>query len=225
MTRRVKIGLVVGGFILVVLPIVAIVLLFVGLSFFNEAWSQVARREIQLPNHGSLIIDGKRSGRSEHGFSQRAGYRPPGSTEIEWFGDVSDGVEPQVYEAGPLLVVIDLPAAQLYVRTHTADSVGPNVKENWKNLALIFPNDLGPFPISFYAEKNGLTVEEVSKINELGGKRDQKWPTTYIQSFDPKTRNLKCSYHVDNKNSWPLDLRLSDDGSRLTLVAIGEVSP
>jgi hypothetical protein len=44
------------------------------------------------------------------GFSQRAGYRPPGSANIEWFGEVSDGVEPQVYEAEPLLVVIDLPA-------------------------------------------------------------------------------------------------------------------
>ena len=52
-------------------------------------------------------------------------------------------------------VVIDLPAAQLYVRTR---------EENWKNLALIFPDDLGPFPISYYAEKNGLTTEEVSRI-------------------------------------------------------------
>ena len=213
MTRGIKIGLTVGG-IVVVLPIVAIVVLFVGMSQLEP--SQTVRREIRLANHGSLIIDGKQRGRSEHGFSQRAGYRPPGSAKIEWFGDVSDGVEPQVYQAGPLVVVIDLPAAQLYVRTHN---------ENWKNLALIFPDDLGPFPISFYAEKNGLTAEEVSRINELGGKRERKYPTTYIQSFDPETRDLKCSYHVDNKSSWPLHLRLSDDGTRLALVAIGGVSP
>ena len=162
-----------------------------------------------------MIIDGEQRSRSEHGFSQRAGYRPPGSAEIEWFGDVSDGVEPQVYEAGPLVVVIDLPAAQLYVRRHN---------ENWKNLALIFPDDLGPFPVSFYAEKNSLTAEEVSRISELGGKRERKYPTTYIQSFDPQTRDLKCSYHVDNKSSWPLHLRLSDDGTRLVLVAIGGLS-
>ena len=99
------------------------------------------------------------------------------------------------------------------------------VKENWKSLALIFPDDLGPFPISFYAEKNGLTTEEVSRINELGGKRERKYPTTYIQSFDPETRDLKCSYHVDNKSSWPLHLRLSDDGTHLALVAIGGASP
>src|ERR1700741_2589582 len=143
MTRGIKIGLTVGG--IVAAPIVAIVVLFVSMSQLKP--SQTVRREIRLANHGSLIIDGKERSRSEHGFSQRAGYRPPGSAKIEWFGDVSDGVEPQVYQAGPLVVVIDLPAAQLYVRTHEG---------NWKNLALIFPDDLGPFPISYYAEKNGL---------------------------------------------------------------------
>src|SRR5690349_3130535 len=213
MTRGIKIGLTLGG-IIAVLPIVAIVVLFLGTSQLKP--SQTARREIPLANHGSLIIDGEQRSRSEHGFSQRAGYRAPGSGEIEWFGDVSDGVEPQVYQAGPLVVVIDLPAAKLYVRTH---------EENWKNLALIFPDDLGPFPISFYAEKNGLTAEEVSRINELGGKRERKYPTTYIQNFDPETRDLKCSYYVDNKSSWPLHFRLSDDGTRLVLVAIGGVSP
>ena len=209
MIRGIKIGLTVGG-IVVVLPIVAIVVLFVGMSQLKP--SQTVRREIRLPNHGSLIIDGEQRSRSEHGSSQRAGYRPPGSADIEWFGDVSDGVQPQVYQAGALVVVIDLPAAQLYVRTH---------KEHWKNLTLIFPDDLGPFPISFYAEKNGLTAEEVSRISDLGGKRQRKYPTTYIQSFDPETRDLKCSYYVDNKSSWPLHLRLSDDGTRLVLVAVG----
>ena len=215
MSRGLKVGIVIAG-IVVVLPVVAIGVLFVGVSLFDREMSVVARREISLPNRGALIVDGNRRGRSEHGFSQRVGYRPPGSTEIEWFGDVSDGAEPQVYQAGSLLVVIDFPAAQLYVRTHEKD---------WKDLALIFPDDIGPFPISFYAEKNGLTTEEVSRINELGGKRERKYPTTYIQSFDPETRDLKCSYHVDNKSSWPLRLRLSDDGTRLVLVAIGGVSP
>jgi len=211
MTRGVKIGLVVGG-IVVVLPILAIVALFVGFFGLSQLErSQVFRREIRLPNQGSLVIDGEKRGRSEHGFSQRAGYRSPGSADIEWFGDVSDGVEPQVYPAGPLIVVIDLPAAQLFVRTHDA---------KWKSFALVFPNDLGPFPISFYAEKSGLTTDEVSRINELGGKRDRKYPTTYIQSFDPETRDLKCTYHVDNMTSWPLHLRLSNDGTRLALVAI-----
>jgi hypothetical protein len=215
MSRGIKIGITVAA-IVAVLPIVAIVMLFVGMSQFKP--SQIVRREIGLANHGSLIIDGKERSRSEHGFSQRAGYRPPGLTEIEWFGDVSDGVEPQIYQAGPLVVVIDLPAACLFVRN-------PNGQEKWKSLALVFPNDLGPFPISFYAERNGLTTEEVSRINELGGKRERKYPTTYIQSFDPETRDLKCSYHVDNANSWPLHLRLSEDGTHLALVGIGGSSP
>lgn len=209
MPRRIK--LIVAG-IVVVLPIVAIVALFFGMS--QREPSPTVRREIPLANHGSLIIDGKERSRSEHGFSQRAGYRPPGSTEIEWFGDVSDGVEPQIYQAGSLVVVIDLPAACLFVRN-------PNGQEKWKSLALVFPNDLGPFPISFYVERNGLTTEEVSRINELGGKRERKYPTTYIQSFDPETRDLECSYHVDNKSSWPLHLRLSEDGTHLALVGIG----
>ena len=222
MTRGIKIGLTVGGLV-VVLPIVAIVVLFVGMSVMSVGMSevqslQIFRREIRLPNHGSLIIDGKKSGRSEHGFSQRAGYRPPGSAEIEWFGDVSDGAEPQVYQAGPLVVVIDLPSACLFVRTQKG-------QDKWRSLALIFPDDLGPFPISYYAEQNGLTTEEVSRINELGGKRQRKYPTTYIQSFDRETRDLKCSYYVDNKSSWPVHLRLSDDGTRLVLVAIGALSP
>jgi hypothetical protein len=68
-------------------------------------------------------------------------------------------------------------------------------------------------------------MEEVSRINELGGKRERKYPTTYIQSFDPETRDLKCSYYVDNKSSWPLHLRLSEDGTHLALVEIGGVSP
>ena len=216
--RGIKIGIIVAG-IVVVLPIIAIVVFFVGRSQF-KTW-QTFRREIPLANHGSLVIDRKERGRSEHGFSQRAGYRAPGSAEIEWFGDVSDGVEPQVYQAGPLVVVIDLPAAQLYVRTHVVHAE----TENWKNLALIFPDDLGPFPISFYAERNGLTTEEVSRINELGGKRERKYPTTYIQSFDPESRDLRCSYHVDNTSSWPLHLRLSEDGTHLALVGIGGSSP
>ena len=218
MSRRIKIGIIVAGTV-IVLPIVAIaaVVLFVAMTDLNP--SQILRREIQLANHGSLIIDGGRQGRSEHGFSQHTGYRPPGSTEIEWFGDVSDGVEPQFYQSGPLIVVVDLPSASLFVRN-------PNSKEKWKSLALIFPNDLGPsFPISFYSERNGLTTEEVSRINELGGKRKQKWPTTYIQSFDPETRDLRCDYHLDNKISWPLRLRLSEDGSHLALVEIGASSP
>ncbi len=213
MTRGMKIGLAVSALV-VALPVVAGILLFVGLSHFNRP--QSFGREIGLPNHGTLIIDGKQHSRAEHGFSQRAGYRPPGATEIEWFGDVSDGVEPQVHQAGPLLVVIDHPAAQLYVRTDD---------KNWKNLILTFPDNLGPFSISYYAEKNGLTADEVERINELGGKRDRKYPTTYIQSFDPETRDLNCSYHVDNKSSWPLHLRLSEDGTRLALVAIGALSP
>lgn len=210
MLRGIKIGIIVAG-MMVVLPAVAIVVLFLGLSHLES--SQLFRREIPLADHGTLIIDGKARGRSEHGFSQRAGYRPAGSAEIEWFGDVSDGVEPQVYQSGPLVVVIDLPGAQIYIR---------NRERVWKSLALVFPNDLGSFPISFYAERNGLTMEDISRINELGGKRDRKWPTTYIQSFDPKTRDLICSYHVDNKSSWPLRLRLSEDGGHLALVGIGE---
>jgi hypothetical protein len=215
MPRGIKIAIIVAG-IVFVLPIVAIVVFFVGVPRFELP--QTVRREIRLANDGSLIIDGKERSRSEHGFSQRAGYRPPGSAEVEWFGDVSDGAEPQIYQAGPLVVVIDLPAACLFVRN-------PNCQEKWKSLALVFPNDLGPFPISFYAERNGLTTEEVSRINELGGKRERKYPTTYIQSFDPETRDLECSYHVDNRNSWPLHLRLSDDGTHLALVRIGESSP
>ena len=212
MTRRIKIGLTIGG-IVVLVPFVAFVVLLVGMSPLK---SRGERREIPLPNHGSLVIDGNAHTRSEHGFSQRAGYRSPGSADIEWFGDVSDGVEPQVYQAGSLVVVIDPPAAQLYVRTQN---------KNWKNLALTFPDDLGPFPISFYAEKNGLTPDEISRINELGGKHRRKYPTTYIQSFDPETRDLNCSYHVDSKSSWPLHFRLSKDGTRLGLVAIGGASP
>ena len=215
MPRGIKIGITVVA-IVAVLPIVALVVFFVGMPRFEPP--QTVRREMRLANHGSLIIDGKERSRSEHGFSQRAGYRPPGLTEIEWFGDVSDGVEPQIYQAGPLLVVIDLPAACLFVRN-------PNSQEKWKSLALVFPNDLGPFPISFYVERNGLTTEEVSRINELGGKRERKYPTTYIQSFDPETRDLKCSYHVDNKSSWPLHLRLSEDGAHLALVGIGGSFP
>jgi hypothetical protein len=216
MSRGIKIGIALVG-IAIVLMIGAIGALFVAVSQFEPSLPMI-RREITLADHGSLIIDGIRRGRSEHGFSQRAGYRSEGSAEIEWFGDVSDGVEPQVYQAGPLVVVIDLPGACLFVRN-------PNSQEKWKSLALLFPNDLGRFPISFYAERNGLTTDEVSRINDLGGNRGQKWPTTYIQSFDPTTRDLNCSYHVDNKSSWPLHFRLSENGTHLSLIGIGESSP
>ena len=239
MPRLIKIGITVFA-IVAILPIIVIIsVLFIGIPQFTP--SQLFRREIQLANHGTLVIDGNRRGRSEHGFLQRAGYRPPGSAEIEWFGEVSDGVDPRFYQAGLLVVVIDPPAAQLYIRTHVVhatteeerdrgldvnhDIVRPMVKENWKSLALIFPDDLGPFPISYYAERNGLTIEEVSRINELGGKRERKYPTTYIQSFDPETRDLKCSYHVDNKSSWLLHLRLSADGTHLGLIEISGASP
>lgn len=219
MSRATKVVIIAAGivFILPILGIIAIVALFFGLS--EPDLAPVLRREIPLTNHGSLVIDGKRVGRSEHGFSQRAGYRSPGSADIEWFGDLSDGVEPQVYPDGPLIVVIDLPSGCVFVRN-------PNTQEKWKSLALIFPNDLGPsFPISFYAERNGLTIEEVSRIDELGGKRQQKWPTTDIRSFNPQTRDLSCEYHLDNKSWWPLRFRLSEDGTHLALIDIGRPSP
>jgi len=216
MSRGVKVAIFVAAIAVLAVPIAIIAALFLAAWQFEPL--AAARREISLANRGTLIIDGKKSGRSEHGFSQRAGYRPPGSSEIEWFGDVSDGVEPQIHQAGPLVVVIDLPAASLFVRN-------PDSQNKWKNFALVFPNDLGPFPISFYVERNGLTPEEVLCINELGGKRDQKYPTTYIQGFDPQTRDLQCTYHVDNKSSWPLRLRLSADGTHLALVEIGAPSP
>ena len=218
MTRKIKIGIAVAAIVigLPVLGIVGVTVLFIAMSHLDG--QHMVRREISLPDRATLIIDGNTRSRSEHGFSQRAGYRPPGSADIEWFGDVSDGVEPQVYQAGPLIIVIDLPAACVFVRN-------PDRREKWKSLALVFPNDLGRFPISFYTDKNGLTTAEVSRINDLGGKRDQKWPTTYIQSFDPGTRDLKCDYHIDNKTSWPLRFRLSEDGTHLALIAIGPASP
>ena len=214
MTRKMKIGLTMSGLV-AMLPAFGVVV-FVGMSQFSPL--PVPRHEIALADHGTLIIDGDRQSRSEHGFSQRAGYCPPGSTETEWFGDLSDGCEPQFYHTGPLLVVIDLPGACLFVRN-------ANNRDKWKNFALVFPNDLGPFPVSYYAKASGLTTEEVSRINELGGKRERKYPTTYIQSFDPETRDLKCSYHVDNMSSWPLHLRVSEDGRRLVLIGIGGSSP
>ena len=239
MPRAIKIALAITALLFAV-PILLISALLIGISqcTVSQALSETVHQEIQLANHGSLIIDGQKHGRSEHGFSQRAGYRPPGSVETEWFGDVSDGVEPQVYFVGPMVVVIDLPAAQLYVRTHVvhtapeeerhrgggvtlSHNTAPLAEEKWKSLTLVFPNDLGPFPISYYAELSSLTIEEVSRINELGGKRDQKYPTTYIQNFDPETRDLKCDYHVDNKSSWPLRFRLSADGTHLSLIEIG----
>ena len=215
MFRGVKIAIVVIG-IVIVLPIVAVVGLFLTPLVIKS--SGASPREMRLANQGSLIIDGDVRGRSEHGTSQRVGYRPPGSADIEWFGDASDGTEPQVYFADSLVVVIDFPSACVFVRN-------PQNQEKWKTLALIFPNDLGPFPIPYYAERNGLMVEEVSRINELGGKREKKYPTTYIQRFDPETRDLMCDYHVDNKSSWPLHLQLSEDGTHLALVAIDGSNP
>ena len=215
MTGKIKIGLAVTG-VVAMLPIVGAILLFIGMSQFTPA--PVPRREIILADHGTLIIDGNRQGRSEHGFSQRAGYRPAGATETEWFGELSDGYEPRFYSSGPLVVVIDLPGACLFVRN-------ANNQDKWKNFALVFPNDLGPSPMSYYAKANGLTIEEVSRINELGGMRERKYPTTYIEDFDPVTRDLKCSYHVDNISSWPLHLRLSEEGTRLALIGIGDSSP
>jgi hypothetical protein len=204
MTRGTKIALAAGG-MLAALPIIAGLVLFLGPFELQPA--QVLRREISLPDGGSVIIDGTRRGRSEHGFSQRAGYRPPGS-QIEWFGDLSDGVAPQIHHAGPLLVVIDLPAACLFVRN-------PDHREKWKSFALVFPDDLGPFPISFYAERNGLTPKEVARIDQLGGQHERKYPTTYIQSFDTQTGDLQCSYQLDNNSAWFLHLRLSEDGTPL----------
>lgn len=216
MTRKTKVTIAVASAI-VLLPIFAIGGMVLVVSLLQFESPPGVRREITLANHGKLIIDGQRHGRSEHGFSQRAGYRPSETANIEWFGELSDGVDPRVHETGSLVVVIDVPAAVVYARTRNA---------KWTSLALVFPNDLGPsLPISYYAERSGLTTDEVSRIDELGGKRAQKWPTTYIQSFDPQTRDLKCDYHVDNKSSWPLHLRLSEDGTHLALIAIGESSP
>jgi hypothetical protein len=58
MTRGIKIGLAVGG-IVAVLPIVAIVVVFVGMSQLELP--QSVRREIRLANHGSLFIKPDRS--------------------------------------------------------------------------------------------------------------------------------------------------------------------
>src|SRR5262249_18545663 len=152
MTRGIKIGIAVFV-IAVALPTAAVVGLFFILTRSPEP-SPVLRREVALTNHGALIIDGDVRGRSEHGTSPRAGYRPPGAAEIEWFGDVSDGIEPSVYFAEGLVVIIDAPSASLFVRNSKSPA-------SWKTLTLVFPNDLGPFPISYYADLSSLTLEEV----------------------------------------------------------------
>ena len=121
MRRETKIAIAVASAV-VVLPIVAIagMVLLVGLFQFEPA--PTVTREIAVANHGTLIIDGQKRGRSEHGFSQRAGYRPPGSANVEWFGDLSDGVDPQFYQAGQLIVVIDVQASEFLV-TARRDSI------------------------------------------------------------------------------------------------------
>jgi hypothetical protein len=61
MRRAIKIGLAVVA-VMAVLPIVLIIMLIVGRPHFTPP--QFVRREMQLANHGSLIIDGNARGRS-----------------------------------------------------------------------------------------------------------------------------------------------------------------
>jgi hypothetical protein len=63
MRRAIKIGIAAVA-LMAVLPIVLIILLFVGWPHFTPP--QFVRREMQLASHGSLIIDGNTRGRSEH---------------------------------------------------------------------------------------------------------------------------------------------------------------
>ena len=57
MRRAIKIGVAAVVAVTAVLPIVLIIMLFVGWPRFTPP--PFVRREMQLPNHGSLIIDGK----------------------------------------------------------------------------------------------------------------------------------------------------------------------
>ena len=60
MPNPIKIGVTVVA-IVTVLPLVVIIMLFVGTPQLTPSPS--AGREIQLANHGTLIIDGKERGR------------------------------------------------------------------------------------------------------------------------------------------------------------------
>jgi hypothetical protein len=85
MRRGIKIGIAVAGLVVVlpVVGIIAIIGLFVGVSQFNRDVSLLGKYSLQI-----MAVDHRRKTAESQRtwFSQRAGYRPPGSAEIEWFG-------------------------------------------------------------------------------------------------------------------------------------------
>lgn len=169
--------------------------------------------QIKLPNGGVMIINAieDRGPRSEE-WRVSAEYQDPDSLEMEkvgeWFGS---NISPKVYYQKGLVVLLNPNRETMHVRT---------LAKSWRVFSMIFPTPQGSLPLTFYETVTALSGSEIQRILKVcDPDEDSHIPSFQIQEFQPDQYQLAVTCYIGVDQSAVINLRLSPDGERLSLLS------
>lgn len=172
------------------------------------------KNEIHLSNGGTVLVKAieQREFRSD-GWSVNAQYKPPGNQAVERIGEWEGyNYNPHVYLVDSLVVLPSPDTKTLYVRTK---------KGKWKFFSMQFPDEHTSLPMSFYTTLTSLTEEEIRSVRKDIDPDERGWsPSIYLKEFYPETREVYVIYRTNLSTTRHIRLKLSEDGSDLTLLDI-----
>ena len=219
MKRTVKVTLLATG-ALTALAVLGFVVLITGEYLALAGYwpfTPLERRkyDIALPNGAEVRIEAiEQRGFRSDGWTVYASYVQAGMSEPERIGSW-EGYrhEPPVYVVKDLVVLPSPDQKTLYVRTQRGE---------WKFFAMQFPLDRHAFPTSHYAALTGLTDEEVTQIaREIAPEQSGHTPYVALEAFLPDSMEARVAFYSTNPNAaGHVRLRLSSDGTRMTLIEI-----
>ena len=170
--------------------------------------------DILLSNGATLRIEAvEQRGFRSDGWSVTASYMPAGSNDLEMIGWWEG------YNHDPIIHIVDnlvvLPSPDLhtlYVRS--ADG-------KWRFFSMQFPDERSSLPIQHYTTLTTLTEDELHSVRQDIEPDEKEWaPAIYLKSFDPTTKEVYVLYQTNPETRRHIYLKLSDDGTDLSLVRI-----
>ncbi len=172
---------------------------------------------ISLSNGGLVKIEAiEQRGPRSDGWTVYARYLFAETGQLEEIG-VWEGYnhDPEVFVAGELVVLPSPDQTTLFVR----QSHG-----RWKFFSLRFPTEATSLPMSHYTTLTTLTESELARIRSDLDPDEIGWsPSVSIQSFRPETKELHLKYQTNLSTVRYMRLKLSEDGSDLSLMDVCKV--
>ncbi len=182
------------------------------------AWpfEPLKRTETDLPlsNGGVVQVEAvEQRGFRSDGWSVYARYLPPGGEKFEKIGSW-EGYNhyPEVYLADELVVIPSPDQRTLYVRTRNG---------KWKFFILDLPGEHTSLSMRYYSSMTTLSENELRSIRGDLDPDEKGWSTTTsICDFSPENRELYIIYRTGFRSTRHIRLKLSEDGTDLTLISV-----